>query len=251
MGEGVLDLSLRERAPSTVWHEVECGGYAADLPLWELLASEANGPVLELGCGIGRVALRLARAGFEVTALDRDRELLAELERRAATRGLPVTAVAGDARELRLPGRFALIAAPMQLAQLLGAAGRAGALASAAEHLTGNGRLAVSLLAGEPETPRRAPPPLPDVLERGGWIYSSLPVQARRSGDRLEVRRLRQVVSPSGELREEVSVTHLDLIAPAQLEAEAARAGLRPAGRRPVPATPEHLGSTVVLLRAA
>ena len=48
---------------AAVWHEVECGGYAADLPVWERLADAAGGAVLELGCGTGRVALRLASRG--------------------------------------------------------------------------------------------------------------------------------------------------------------------------------------------
>ena len=42
-----------------IWLEVECGAYAADLALWSELAREAAGPVLELGCGTGRVAVHL------------------------------------------------------------------------------------------------------------------------------------------------------------------------------------------------
>ena len=41
-----------------VWHDVECGGYDADLTLWQELAREAGGPVLDVGAGTGRVALR-------------------------------------------------------------------------------------------------------------------------------------------------------------------------------------------------
>jgi len=55
-----------------VWHDVECGGYDADLELWRQLGREAGGPVLDVGAGTGRVALRLAEDGMDVTALDRD-----------------------------------------------------------------------------------------------------------------------------------------------------------------------------------
>ena len=36
-----------------VWHDVECGGYDADLTLWRELAREAGGPVLDVGAGTG------------------------------------------------------------------------------------------------------------------------------------------------------------------------------------------------------
>ena len=41
-----------------LWHDLECGRYAQDLPLWRELASEARGPVLDLGAGSGRVEPR-------------------------------------------------------------------------------------------------------------------------------------------------------------------------------------------------
>jgi hypothetical protein len=34
-----------------VWHDVENGGYDADLPLWRELARQAGGPILDLGAG--------------------------------------------------------------------------------------------------------------------------------------------------------------------------------------------------------
>ena len=65
-GEGVLGMrAMRDEA--VIWHDVECGAYAADLPLWRELAAGRSGPVLEIGCGTGRVALDLARDGHAVT----------------------------------------------------------------------------------------------------------------------------------------------------------------------------------------
>ena len=43
----------------------------------------------------------------------------------------------------------------------------------------------------------------------------------------------------------------LDTVSPDQLDSEAERAGLRPAGRRSVPPTPDHVGSSVVVCEAA
>ena len=82
-----------------VWHDVECGRYDADLPLWHELAREAPEGVLDVGAGTGRVALRLAYAGHDVTALDLDPELLAVLEQRAPPR--PASTVADAHRRRR------------------------------------------------------------------------------------------------------------------------------------------------------
>ncbi|MFL5868710.1 MAG: hypothetical protein ACJ766_16535, partial [Thermoleophilaceae bacterium] len=62
------------------------------------------------------------------------------------------------------------------------------------------------------------------------------------------IERLRQAVSPTGELSEQLDVLHLDELTPEQLELEAREAGLHPLERRRVPETRDYLGSTVVLL---
>ena len=74
-------------SPLVVWHDVECGRYTADLDLWRELAAGEPGPVLDVGAGTGRVALALARAGHDVTALDREPELLEALGRTGAAAG--------------------------------------------------------------------------------------------------------------------------------------------------------------------
>ena len=75
-----------------MWHDVECAAYAADLPLWRELAAASAGPVLDIGCGTGRVALDLAARG-PVVGLDSHPDLVAELAARAKARSLPVEAV--------------------------------------------------------------------------------------------------------------------------------------------------------------
>ncbi|MGH2952616.1 MAG: class I SAM-dependent methyltransferase [Solirubrobacterales bacterium] len=238
---------------SVIWHEVECGGYAADLALWRQLAGEAGGPVLELGCGAGRVALDLARAGHEVTGVDVRPELLAELRNRAAAVGTAVEALDADARSFELGRRFALVLAPMQLVHLLrGAHGRRAMLGCARRHLAPGGTLALALLP--PDIPAAAggdTPPTPDVREVGGWVYSSLPLQICEVDGAIEVRRLRQVVAPDGELSEELDVARLDLLDPDTVAAEARRARLAERERVEIAATADHVGSTVLVLESA
>ena len=114
---------------SAIWHDIECGAYSADLPVWRALARRHAGPVLDVGAGTGRVALDLAERGHRVVALDLDEALLAELSRRADGHGID-TAVA-DARSFELGTRFGLIIVPMQTVQLLGAPRGAAGFSSA------------------------------------------------------------------------------------------------------------------------
>jgi SAM-dependent methyltransferase len=57
--------------------DLDWGDFAGDLPFYENLARRCEGPVLELGAGTGRVALTLARAGYEVWGIDVSEAMLA------------------------------------------------------------------------------------------------------------------------------------------------------------------------------
>ncbi len=241
-----------------LWHDLECGRYAQDLPLWRELAREASPSavsVLDLGAGSGRVALDLALAGHDVTALDFDPLLLAALRERAEAADLAVEVVQADARDFAavLEGRtFALVLAPMQTIQLLGGAdGRAGLLRSTLACLRPGGLLACALAdALEGFDAERTEPPLPDVLEQDGWVFASQPIAVRPDAEGTTIERIRQTVSPVGARTAEGDVVRLDKLDGDLLEAEGVAAGFLAAGRRFVDMTDEHVGSEVVLLRA-
>jgi SAM-dependent methyltransferase len=236
-------------SPETIWHDVECGAYEADLPLWEELAGRGDGPVLELGCGTGRVALHLARRGHRTIGLDRDPELLAALESRGAD--LPLDTVEADARAFALDEPVALVLAPTHLLQLLPEAEqRAECLRSVAAALEPGGLLAAAIIESMPE-PDGAPPPLPDVREVDGWVYSSMAIEAAVAPGEIVVRRLRQRVAPDGSLSEEPNEVRIATFSAGQLEAEAAACGLVAAGRCEIPPTTMHEGSLVVFLERA
>jgi SAM-dependent methyltransferase len=236
---------------AVIWHDVENGGYEADLPLWRELATHADGPILDLGAGTGRVALDLAAAGHDVTALDSDALLLDELALRARERGLEVACLNADARSLARIGRFSLVIAPMQFMQIMGgASARAEALAGAAACLGSGGTFAAAIAdLDEAVAAEDAPPPVPDVGQSGDWIYSSLPLDVRPEPGGVAVEWLRQVVSPGGDLTEERHTQVLDSLTPEQLEREAAAQSLRPVARRAVPQTTAYIGSMVVICR--
>lgn len=230
---------------AAIWHDAENGAYSADLALWEELADETGGPVLDLGCGTGRVALHLARRGHETIGLDLEPALVAALVDRA--RGLPLQAVVGNARRFELDRDVALALGPMQLMQLLaGSEERVECFSCIASNLSPDGRIAMAIVERLPPE-AEGPPPLPDVREVDGWVYSSLPLDAVDIGEEIVILRLRQIVSPSGEFSEEESEIRIRTLSADELEREGIEAGLTPLARRAIAPTDLHVGSTVVL----
>jgi SAM-dependent methyltransferase len=243
---------------TVVWHDVECGSYVEDLPLWRSLAASYGDPVLDVGAGTGRVTLDLARAGYRVTALDRDADLLTALDGRLAenseiVRDMCQTVVA-DAREFDLgDARFPLVIVPMQTIQLLGGAeGRAAFLRCARRHLEPGGALAVAIaeVLDLYEVVDGMPMPLPDVREIDGIVYSSQPTAVRADGEGFVLERRREIVSLDGDMTVEENVIRLDRLTVRGLEREGVAAGFERGGRARVPATEDYSGSEVVVLRA-
>ena len=234
-----------------IWHQVECGSYAADLTAWEELALVASGPVLELGAGTGRVSLHLARRGIEVEALDLSSELLAEIAARATAEGLTVATTEADGRAIPPLRQFSAVIAPMQFVHLLGGAdGRALMLHCARAQLSAGGLFAAAVLAQRAQPAAGIGGLVPDVLEFDGWIYSSQPLDVVEADDGVELRRLRQIVSPEGELSEEIDVVRLDHVAPYELEIEAEAAGFEVRSRIDVLPTDDHVDSVICVLGA-
>lgn len=238
------------RSDAALWHEVECGGYEADLSLWRDLALRHEGPVLDVGAGSGRVALALVAEGHEVVALDNDTALLDELSRRAGEAGLPpIETVCVDAREYVDAARFGLVIVPMQTVQLMGGpAGRARFLACAHASLRPGGGLAVAvadLSAGSGTLPATYPP---DRLQLGESTYESRPTCVRQTAEGLVIERARSRTDG----REHQSLgtwsQEIDRVDPSALEGEARQVGFSIHARLAVPPSGAYAGSEVVLL---
>jgi SAM-dependent methyltransferase len=235
----------------TVWHDIECGSYAADLPLWDELAGTPPREVLDLGCGTGRVSIRLALRGHHVMGLDVQEQFLEEAAQRARARNTEIETVTGDARSFSLGRRFDAVLAPMQLVQLFnGPHERLSMVASVAAHLRPGGLFAAALMELEDEPlGDEYIPPVPDIREVDGCVYSSQPVGLRPldSGAAISLDRVRTTVAPGGERTSAASQIRLQLLTADAFEEEVAAAGLALAGRRTVAPTEDHVGSVVVL----
>jgi SAM-dependent methyltransferase len=233
-----------------LWHDLECGGYREDLPLWRALADEQGGPVLDIGAGTGRVSLDLAARGVPVVALDVDAALLEALDHRA--RGLPVETVVADARRFALGRRFPLVLVPMQTLQLLGGPrARAAFFRCTLDHLQTGGLLAAALAdaLGSFDEDHSEPPP-PDALDIAGVRYASRLLAVVEDGGRAAIRRRREITEPRRRYEARDVTVRLDRVSADEVTAQAVRLGFRAEAARSVPETETYLGSTVVVLRA-
>jgi ubiquinone/menaquinone biosynthesis C-methylase UbiE len=108
-------------APFYDWENARTLG-RRDVPFWRHVALNAGGPVLELGCGTGRIALPLGRAGVSLVGIDRSAAMLDRARLRVVrTRlGRPVRLVRGDIRALPFPpAAFSMVMAPYGVLQSL------------------------------------------------------------------------------------------------------------------------------------
>lgn len=144
-------------------------GRTIDVRYYEALARRRRGPVLEYGCGNGRITLPIARAGVEIVGVDASAPMLADLRARLAREPEAVrrrVAVRrGDMRSARLGRRFPLVLCPFNtFLHLYTHRDVERFLARAREHLAPGGELVldvsipdVSLLARRPDRPCASP----------------------------------------------------------------------------------------------
>ena len=90
----------------------------ADVGFFVEAAVESGGPVLEVGCGTGRVLIPTARAGIEITGLDLSPHMLAVCREhlKAEPQGVQsrVRLVEGDMRQFELSQSFSLVTLPFR-----------------------------------------------------------------------------------------------------------------------------------------
>jgi SAM-dependent methyltransferase len=126
------------------------GGPQIDFAFWLDLAKKTEGPLLELACGTGRLAIPLAREGFQVTGLDISAPMLAvarrKLEQESEETRARLQLLEGDMSNFSLKEKFGLIFIAYRSFQaLLEKASQRDCLRCCAEHLKSDGLLGINV----------------------------------------------------------------------------------------------------------
>lgn len=125
-------------------------GVEGDAEFYVREAQEAGSPVLELGCGTGRILIPVAQAGVDIVGLDRAPSMLSVAGERIATLDPEIRRrielVEGDMRDFFLGRRFRLAMIPYRaFLHLLTSEDQQRALVCIREHLEEEGRLVLNV----------------------------------------------------------------------------------------------------------
>lgn len=147
--------SAEEDARAAAYYDLQYG-FTAEAAPWpdtewfRSIASGTAGPVLELGCGSGRIAVALAGDGHTVVGLDRSPAMLERAAARAKAAGVGVELVVGDLRDFRLGRRFGLVVVPFNTFLMVPPDERGACLGRIREHLAPDGLLALDMFQPDP-----------------------------------------------------------------------------------------------------
>ncbi|MBK8900120.1 MAG: methyltransferase domain-containing protein [Anaerolineaceae bacterium] len=191
------------------FYDLTHASLTADLPFVLQLASETGGPVLELGCGSGRLLLPLARAGHSVTGLDLSTVMLdrarARVAQEAAAVQQRITLHQADMTRFLLPGAptFGLVVVPYNTLLHLDTPQALAALRQARGCLGENGRLFIDLAnpVDIASTPEDALLSLENVLtdpETGELIVHLASNQLETADQTLHITWIYDVSAPNG-----------------------------------------------------
>ena len=214
-----------------------------DVGFYRMLAAERGGPVLDLGCGTGRLLIPLARDGFDVVGVDLSASMigLARAKARRQARRLRgrILLARGDLRALPLRGPFPLAVMAFHTIQHLVEDDDLVATLRGIRRVLGrDGWLAFDVFAPRPRWLARTPNRRfdatifrhPATKQRLEYSVSHHLDESRRA---LHVRFHYRRVLPDGRVAPRGSIVHLchRQLTPAEVEALLARAGLRLIGR--------------------
>jgi len=117
-----------------------------DLPFYLRQVERYGGPVLELGCGTGRVTIPVAQKGIRISGLDISEPMLSHGREKARKLGLDIEWVNADCRKFELNKKFSLIIFPYNaFHHLLDIESVEACFSSVKRHLADKGRFMIDI----------------------------------------------------------------------------------------------------------
>jgi len=200
-----------------------------DVPFFLAETAKAEGPVLELTAGTGRLSLPLARAGVRLTCVDGSPGMLAVLSRKLKERGLHAEVRRADVCELELEMSFALAILPFQaFMEIVGQERQRRALGAVFAALDAGGRFICTL--HNPAVRRAQVDGVLRVVGRFPTPDGSLVVSGFENGGQPVVTRLQffEIFGDDGHLRsKQLLPMEFELIEKDSFESMAQDAGFR------------------------
>ncbi len=145
--DDLVDAGSREHYADAALYDYEYRRRRADVTFYRDLAKQRGGPILDLGCGSGRVTIPLARDGHQVHGIDQSASMLATLRKRVEAAPEPVkdriTVSPGNLCTFTVPGKYELAIAAFNVLEHLYTRGElAACLARVDAHLAPGGAFA-------------------------------------------------------------------------------------------------------------
>jgi SAM-dependent methyltransferase len=132
------------------YYDLIHAGLKEDIPFILTLAGQGKGPILELGCGTGRLLLPLAKAGHRVIGVDNAPAMLEKARERFAaestTTAKRVTLIEADMTAFSLEEKVALTLIPYNTLMHLEPAAMQQTLKQVSGHMDDNGRLFIDIV---------------------------------------------------------------------------------------------------------
>lgn len=210
-----------------------------DLEFYRELAQEKRGPILELGCGTGRIVLPLAQDGHRIVGLDLSDAMLerarAKLSGKAAEVQARVRLVRGDMASFELGEKFRLVTIPFRPFQhLVEVAQQRACLDAAFRHLEPGGRLVMDFFHPDPRrmfdpyfTEERHPHPEVELPDGRRVLLSERTTAFHRATQTNDVELIYSVTHPDGRTERLVFAFTVRYFFRYEVEHLLARAGFR------------------------
>jgi SAM-dependent methyltransferase len=205
---------------------------AQDIAFYVAMAREGKGPILEVGCGTGRISIPLAEAGHEIHGLDASPGMLQIIRHKLAGRPeLVIHLHEGDMRAFDLGKKFAQIFVPFRAFLHLDTIDdQVAALRNFHRHLLLDGRLIMDVFAPSYKimSEEKFNAALPaQKLADGRIVTVTDHTTFTHRDQRLDVERHIDVISPDGTLRRHVEHFHLRYIFRYEMELLLRQTGFR------------------------